>query len=340
MPETLHEHALFDGRPVFGGIHELSADVAAHTHDFVEIAVVGPGRGRHLTSRGERRLRHGEVIVLRPGAWHSFTGCVELTVANCCISTQALRAEFAALRDIPMFRRLLWTDPVAAGAHGVHVASVGAAAATEAIAAITDLNLTGRTPGRVLGRLVTVLGVLADARDAHERRSRSGERGSGPGRSAGGAHGSAGGEAFVHPAVTDCIARIEAEPAQPWRLDELAKAVSLDPAYLGRLFRRSVGLSPLDFLARVRSEHAAALLTRTQLPVARVGATVGWPDPTYFARRFRTLSGLTPSEYRRRSVESSVGSPAHGPHRNTRDDRHPVGPGDPLRPADPADLGG
>jgi AraC family L-rhamnose operon transcriptional activator RhaR len=264
-------------------------------------------------------------------------------VANCCISTQALRAEFAALRDIPMFRRLLWTDPVAAGAHGVHVASVGPAAATEAIAAITDLNLTGRTPGRTLGRLVTVLGILADARDARDarkRRSRSGERGSGQVRSAGGAYGSASGEAFVHPAVADCIARIEAEAARPWRLDELAQGVNLDPAYLGRLFRRSVGLSPLDFLARVRAEHAAALLTRTQLPVARVGATVGWPDPTYFARRFRTLSGLTPSEYRRRSVESSVGSPAHGPHRNSRDDRHPIGPGDPLRPADPADLGG
>jgi AraC family L-rhamnose operon transcriptional activator RhaR len=321
MPATLHEHALFDGRPVFGGINKLSADVAAHTHDFVEIAVVGPGRGRHLTSRGERRLRHGQVIVLRPGAWHAFTDCVELTVANCCISTQALRGEFAVLRDIPMFRRLLWTDPVAAGAHGVHVASVGPAAATAAIAAITELelNLSGHTPGRTLGRLVTVLGILADGRAGAHREVA---------------------EPMVHPAVASCIARFEAEPARPWRLDELAQVVSLDPAYLGRLFRRSVGLSPLDFLARIRAEHAAALLTRTELPIARVGATVGWPDPTYFARRFRMLSGLTPSEYRRRSVESSVGSPAHGSHRYARNARHPVGPGDSVRPADPADLDG
>ena len=283
MLSTLHEHALFAGSPVFGGVHELSADVDAHTHDFVEIAVIGPGRGRQLTSGGERRLRHGEVIVLRPGAWHAFTGCADLTVANCCISAQALRAELAGLRGIPMFRRLLWTDPFAAGSHGVHVTTVGADAATDAIAAIRDLennlNHSRRTPGRMLGQLVTVLGVLADARD----------------------HEPIPGDPAVHPAVAACIARLEANPAQPWRLDELAQAVNLDPAYLGRLFRRSVGLSPLDFLARVRAERAAALLAHSALPIARVGAAVGWADPTYFARRFRTLSGLTPTDYRLRS---------------------------------------
>lgn len=93
------------------------ADIEAHAHDFVEIAVVGTGTGIHLTSRGERPLVSGDVIVLRPGAWHGFRGCADLTVANCCISAQALRAELALLREITMFRRLLWIDPVAAGAH-------------------------------------------------------------------------------------------------------------------------------------------------------------------------------------------------------------------------------
>ena len=106
------------------------------------------------------------------------------------------------------------------------------------------------------------------------------------------------------------MARLEATPAEPWRLDDLARAVNLDPAYLGRLFRRSVGLSPLGFLARVRAEHAATLLTHSTVPVARVGAAVGWDDPTYFARRFRTLSGLTPTEYRRRSQSPTPPNPA------------------------------
>ncbi|WP_246005247.1 helix-turn-helix transcriptional regulator [[Actinomadura] parvosata] len=67
------------------------------------------------------------------------------------------------------------------------------------------------------------------------------------------------------------------------------------------MFKRHAGVTPLDFLARLRAERAATLLAHSALPAARVGAAVGWDDPTYFARRFRALVGLTPTEYRRRS---------------------------------------
>jgi AraC-like DNA-binding protein len=283
MPATLHEHALFAGGPVWGGVHHLGPDIEPHAHDFLEIAVIGTGCGRHVTSQGEHLLRRGEVIVLRPGAWHGFRDCTGLTVANCCLSTQALRAELAALYDIPMLRRMLWTDPVASGTHGVAVTTVDSAAAEEAIAEIglleRDLGADQSRPGRVLGRLVTVLGILADGRDPERETLQS----------------------AIHPAVAATVARLEAAPADPWRLDDLARAVNMDPAHLGRLFGRYVGLTPLGFLARVRAERAATLLAHSALPVARVGAAVGWDDPTYFARRFRTLVGLTPTEYRRRS---------------------------------------
>ncbi|MEU8401959.1 AraC family transcriptional regulator [Nonomuraea sp. NPDC048892] len=295
MPATLHAHALFAGSPVLAGVHHLDLDVEPHAHDFLEIAVIGAGDGRHVTSQGERTLRLGQVIVLRPGAWHGLRDCAGLTVANCCLSAQALRAELALLYDIPMLRGLLWTDPVASGTHGVAVTTVGPAVAEEAIAEIglleRDLGAGRSRPGRVLGRLVTVLGVLADGRDLVREAP----------------------EPAVSPAVAATIARLEAEPAHPWRLDDLARAVNLDPAYLGRLFVRHVGLTPLRFLARLRAERAATLLAHSALPAARVGAAVGWDDPTYFARRFRTLVGLTPTEYRRRSRSATHWSGAGRP---------------------------
>lgn len=283
MPATLHEHALFAGGPVLAGVHRLNPGIEPHAHDFLEIAVIGTGHGRHLTSQGAHPLRHGQVIVLRPGAWHGFRDCTDLTVANCCLSAPALRGELAALYDIPMLRPMLWTDPVASGTHGVAVTAVDPAAAEDAIAELVllerDLAADQGRPGRVLGRLVTVLGILADGRDP-ERETLA---------------------PALHPAVATTIARLEAAPAHPWRLDDLARAVNLDPAYLGRVFRRHVGLTPLGFLARLRAERAATLLAHSNLPTARVGAAVGWDDPTYFARRFRTLVGLTPTEYRRRT---------------------------------------
>ncbi|MFG3436316.1 AraC family transcriptional regulator [Nonomuraea sp. NPDC047897] len=299
MTVTLHEHALFAGDPVLAGVHRLDTDVEPHAHDFLEIAVIAAGHGRHVTSRGEHPLRRGQVVVLRPGAWHGFRDCTDLAVSNCCVSAQALRAELAALYDLPMLRRMLWTDPVASGTHGVAVTTVDPAAAEEASAEIgalqRELGAGPRRPGRVLGRLITVLGVLADGRDPERQPP----------------------EPALHPAVAATVARLEAAPAHPWRLDDLAGAVNLDPAYLGRLFRRHVGLTPLGFLARLRAERAATLLAHSPLPAARVGAEVGWDDPTYFARRFRELVGLTPTEYRRRSRSAA-----------------PARPGAPAEPAD------
>ncbi|MFF5263950.1 AraC family transcriptional regulator [Actinomadura viridis] len=281
MIATLHEQALFADGPIWGGVHHLSGGIEPHTHDFLEIAIIGPGGGTHVTGRGERPLRHGDAIVLRPGAWHAFRDCAGLTVANCCLSAQALGDE---VYRTPMLRRLLWNEPVSSGAQGVAVTPMDPADADEAIAQIArlerDLAATRPRPGRLLGRLVTVLGILADASAPDP-------------------------DAFVpvpHPAVAATIARLEAAPAHPWRLDDLARAVNLDPDYLGRLFVQCAGLTPMGFLARLRAERAATLLARSALPVARVGAAVGWDDPTYFARRFKSLVGLTPSEYRRRNA--------------------------------------
>jgi AraC family L-rhamnose operon transcriptional activator RhaR len=282
MTPTLHEHALFASGPIWGGVHHLRATVESHAHDFLEIAVIGAGEGKHVTSQGEREVRQGEVIILRPGAWHGFRDCAGLTVANCCLSAQALRTDLAALHDIPLLRRTLWTDPMAAGTHGIAATTVDHTAAEEAIAEIGRLehDLATARPGRLLGRLVTVLGLLADGRDPEPAPA----------------------ESTIHPAVAATVARIEATPAQQWRLDDLARAVNLDPAYLGRLFAQHIGLTPMNFLARVRAERAATLLANSTLSAAQVGAAVGWDDPTYFARRFRTLVGLTPSEYRRHAI--------------------------------------
>ncbi|GAA1544008.1 AraC family transcriptional regulator [Kribbella lupini] len=284
MPETLHEATLFQGGPVWGGVHVLTSGVAPHAHDFLEIAVIGRGRGVHQTSQGSAAVRHGQVLILRPGPWHAFADCHDLTVANCCISPRGLRAELSALQQIPALRDLLWTTPIA-GPHGVATTEVTPDAADEAIAQIAALSAQPGGPGRLLGHLVTILGTLSDGRPT------------------------AAATPLLHPAVTATITRYESDLAAPWRLDDLAAAANLDPAYLTRLFRRDTGLSPLTYLARLRAERAALLLTESSLPASRVGAAVGWPDPTYFARRFRTLVGLTPTEYRDRTRNQSPPAP-------------------------------
>jgi AraC family L-rhamnose operon transcriptional activator RhaR len=99
---------------------------------------------------------------------------------------------------------------------------------------------------------------------------------------------------------------MEAQPAHPWTLTELAAELHLAPGYLVRLFKSATGLPPMAFLSRHRVEVAADQLLHTDQAICRIGESVGWPDQNYFARRFRAHYGLSASAYRARFSHNSV----------------------------------
>nr|WP_241018448.1 AraC family transcriptional regulator [Paraburkholderia sp. Tr-20389] len=82
-------------------------------------------------------------------------------------------------------------------------------------------------------------------------------------------------------------------------LDSLAEIAHLSTSQLQRLFKRSTRLSVSEYIMQRRIGHACALLAQGELPVAQVGARVGYSDPTYFARQFKAMKGCSPTEYRR-----------------------------------------
>jgi AraC family L-rhamnose operon transcriptional activator RhaR len=97
---------------------------------------------------------------------------------------------------------------------------------------------------------------------------------------------------------------LETRLADRWTLTQLAEELHLAPGYLVRLFKSATGLPPMAYLARLRAEHAANLLLRSDDSVAGIGRAVGWPDQNYFARRFRAHYGLTATTYRKRFATS------------------------------------
>jgi AraC-like DNA-binding protein len=67
-----------------------------------------------------------------------------------------------------------------------------------------------------------------------------------------------------------------------------------------RVFRRTYGLTPLQYVNSVRGERAKDLLARDDLSIEEVAYRLGFLDPAYFHRFFRRVTGMTPGEYRRR----------------------------------------
>ena len=81
-------------------------------------------------------------------------------------------------------------------------------------------------------------------------------------------------------------------------LKDLGEQFSMNPAYLGRLFKDTLGKPFKQFLSEVRISEAKKLLTRTDLKVYEVASSVGYCDCDYFSEQFLRLTGESPGAYR------------------------------------------
>ena len=87
-------------------------------------------------------------------------------------------------------------------------------------------------------------------------------------------------------------------------LDQLGAIVGLSGSRLGHLFRRQVGLTPVQFLERQRLERACRLLEFSARPIHSIAEELGFENPFYFTLRFKRQLGQSPREYRKTHAAS------------------------------------
>jgi LacI family transcriptional regulator len=71
---------------------------------------------------------------------------------------------------------------------------------------------------------------------------------------------------------------------------------------LEKRFRRVLGHTIHDEIARVRIERVTAMLTETQTPISQIARELDFPDVAHLSRCFRRATGLSPLQYRKRFV--------------------------------------
>lgn len=81
-------------------------------------------------------------------------------------------------------------------------------------------------------------------------------------------------------------------------VQQLADHLSLGVRRLERNFRARVGLTPADFIRRIRVEHGKRLLERTRKSVTQVAYDCGFADASHFARACQAVLGVTPRALR------------------------------------------
>lgn len=100
--------------------------------------------------------------------------------------------------------------------------------------------------------------------------------------------------------MADVVHFIEDHAAEPLDLDALAGISGSSKYHFLRTFRRTVGMTPYQFVLTIRIRRAALRLVRTSETVASIAFEAGFGDLSTFNKRFRELFGMSPSAYRRR----------------------------------------
>jgi len=101
--------------------------------------------------------------------------------------------------------------------------------------------------------------------------------------------------------MTIVLDLLHAEFDQKLDLTTIASRAGIHPVHLAREFRKHHGRTVGDYIRQVRTDAACQRLSRSDEPISEIALQTGFFDQSHLTRTLKTLTGYTPSQYRKRT---------------------------------------
>jgi len=98
--------------------------------------------------------------------------------------------------------------------------------------------------------------------------------------------------------IKSAVEFIEAYYDQPITISDIAYEVKLSVGRLCHLFKKRMGVTLIGYLTNMRIERAKNLLLTTDKKCCNLYYEVGYNSQTYFARKFKEVVGMSPTQFR------------------------------------------
>ena len=84
-------------------------------------------------------------------------------------------------------------------------------------------------------------------------------------------------------------------------IEKLADMINVSPDYFTKMFKESIGKTPIDYINAMRINYAMELLCTTDMQMADIADIIGFCNPNYFHKIFKQYMDVSPLAYRKMS---------------------------------------
>lgn len=88
---------------------------------------------------------------------------------------------------------------------------------------------------------------------------------------------------------------------------DIAATIGLSKSHFSRAFKRTLGTSPMAFVAARRIERAKHMMLASGERLAELALDCGFADQSHLNRQFRRATGVSPGQWRRSSAKAPLG---------------------------------
>lgn len=259
-------------------------ELGLHAHSFTELVIVQAGCGVHFTEYEEYPIHAGETFVIHGDTKHGYRDTEGLVIVNVLFDPVQLQIPLNDLRVLSGYHVLFELEPRLrrqGQLRGHMKLSPEAMIRAEQNVVEIEREIQARQGAyRFLAtaELMRLIGFICRCYDAQPKRQQ-------------------GHTDLMR--IGNVLSYLENHFSSPVTLASLVRMSHMSESNLLRAFRKAMGMSPIDYLIRLRVRKAADVLAREDRTITEIAFETGFADSNYLARQFRRVTGLTPTDYRR-----------------------------------------
>lgn len=267
-------------------LYNGNSPVPPHKHDFIEIVFIANGSCIHKYHNSEITLIPGDVFIVTPHEEHWYAINSKTVIYNCLFYPEALGDDWIKVKEISSLYNFLVVEPfyrVETNHQEIlHLQPQEVSYMEQVLKSMME-EQGNRYTGYQLAKkanlimVLTFLGRLWEKQFHTSLHSYNGKR----------------------EMLAEALKHIEQNISDELKIGDLATRVYLSPHYFRKLFREVTGLTPIEYINKIRISKAAQLLSAQNLSVAEVSEIVGINDVNYFSRLFKAVTGCSPSDFRK-----------------------------------------